>query len=82
MNIVEYRTVSAISSKELDNAVNRQLKLGFEPYGAPYVVGSGSTQSIFQALVKLAGAIAEEGAATASNPITNGFLAPAAAQPA
>jgi hypothetical protein len=56
MNIVEYRTVSAMSSKELDNAVNRQMKLGFQPYGAPYVAGSGSSQSLYQALVKLEGA--------------------------
>lgn len=53
MNITEYRTVSAISSKELDNAVNRQIKMGFQPLGSPYVAGSGSSQSIYQALVKL-----------------------------
>jgi hypothetical protein len=56
MNIVEYRTVSAISSKELDNAVNRQLKMGFQPLGTPYVAGSGSSQSIYQALVRVDGA--------------------------
>jgi len=55
MNIVEYRTVSAISSKELDNAVNRQLKMGFQPLGSPYVAGTGSSQSIYQALVKVDG---------------------------
>jgi hypothetical protein len=57
MNIVEYRTVSAMSSKELDNAVNRQMKLGFQPYGAPYVAGSGSSQTLYQALVKLEGVV-------------------------
>jgi hypothetical protein len=60
MNIVEYKTVSAMSSKELDGAVNRNLKLGFQPYGAPYVVGSGSAQSIYQALVRVEGAVAVE----------------------
>src|ERR1051326_9286341 len=55
MNIVEYRTVSAISSKELDNSVNRQLKLGYQPFGTPYVAGSGSTQSLYQALVRFEG---------------------------
>ncbi len=60
MNIVEYRTVSAISSKELDNAVNRQIKLGFQPYGTPYVAGAGSSQTIYQALAKLEGAIDQD----------------------
>ena len=60
MNVIEYRTVSAISTKELDFAVNRQLKQGFQPYGSPYVSGSGSHQSIFQALVKLEGAMVTE----------------------
>jgi hypothetical protein len=55
MNIVEYKTVSAISSKELDYAVNRHLKLGFQPFGSPYVAGTGSNQSIYQALTKLEG---------------------------
>jgi hypothetical protein len=55
MNIVEYRTVSAISSKELDNSVNRQMKLGFQPFGTPYVAGSGSTQSLYQAMVRFDG---------------------------
>jgi len=55
MNIVEYRTVSALSSKELDNSVNRQMKAGFQPYGTPYVAGSGSTQSLYQALVRFEG---------------------------
>ena len=56
MRIVEYKTVNAISGKELDNAVNRQIQLGLQPLGSPYVVGSGSTQTIFQAMVKLEGA--------------------------
>jgi hypothetical protein len=56
MNILEYRTVSAMSSKELDNAVNRQIKTGFQPFGSPYVSGTGSSQSIFQALVRVEGA--------------------------
>ena len=55
MNIVEYRTVSAISSKELDNSVNRQMKLGYQPYGSPYVAGTGSTQSLYQAMVRFEG---------------------------
>ena len=59
MNVTEYRTVSAISSKELDHAVNRQLKLGFQPFGSPYVAGTGSNQSIFQALVKFESASGE-----------------------
>jgi hypothetical protein len=52
MNIVEYKTVSAMSSKELDNAVNRHLKLGFQPFGVPYVAGSGSAQALYQALAR------------------------------
>jgi len=52
MNIVEYRTVSAISSKELDNAVNRCLK-SFPTDWTPYVAGSGFTQSLYQALVRM-----------------------------
>jgi hypothetical protein len=55
MRIQEYKSVNAISPKELDNAVNRQLKLGFQPYGSPYVVGSGSLQTIYQAMVKMEG---------------------------
>ncbi len=55
MNIVEYRTVSAISSKELDNSVNRHLKLGYQPFGTPYVAGTGSSQSIYQALARFEG---------------------------
>jgi hypothetical protein len=59
MNIAEYKTVSAMSSKELDNAVNRHLRMGFLPYGAPYVAGTGSSQTIYQALTRLEAATAE-----------------------
>jgi hypothetical protein len=55
MRILEYKSVTAISGKELDNAVNRQIKLGFQPLGSPYVVGTGSSQSIYQAMVKFEG---------------------------
>lgn len=76
MNVVEYRTVSAISSKELDNAVNRQLKLGFQPFGTPYVVGTGSQQSIYQALVKPEGsAVVDEAAQAAAERVPSMFKA-------
>jgi hypothetical protein len=50
--IVEFKTVNAISAKELDYAVNRQIAVGFQPLGSPYVVGSGSSQTIYQSMVK------------------------------
>jgi hypothetical protein len=59
MNIVEYKTVSAISSKELDYAVNRQIQLGYQPLGSPYVAGSGSAQALYQALAKFGSGAAE-----------------------
>ncbi len=63
MKIAEYKTVSAASTKELDNAVNRHLKLGFQPFGSPYVAGSGSHQSMYQALVRDENAVVAEEAA-------------------
>jgi hypothetical protein len=60
MNIAEYKTVSAASSKELDNAVNRHLKIGFQPFGTPYVAGTGSSQSIYQALVRDESAVRQD----------------------
>ena len=66
---MEYRTVSAISSKELDNAVNRQLKTGFQPYGSPYVAGTGSGQLIYQTLVRV------DGVPVTAEPSSNGAAA-------
>jgi len=60
MTIAEYKTVTAASSKELDNAVNRHLKLGFQPFGTPYVAGTGSQQSIYQALVRNEAAMSQD----------------------
>jgi hypothetical protein len=60
MTIAEYKTVSAASTKELDYAVNRHLKMGFQPFGSPYVAGAGSQQSIYQALVKSDDAVTQD----------------------
>ena len=50
-----------MGGKELDNIVNRHIQLGFQPFGTPYVVGSGSTQTIYQAMVKFEGTIEQHG---------------------
>jgi len=76
MNIVEYKTVSAISSKELDYAVNRLLPSGYQPYGSPYVAGSGSSQSIFQALVKAEGVAGKNDASAAPAEVRPALVMP------
>jgi len=38
MKIESYKTVSAASSRDLDEAVNGLIKQGFQPYGNPYFV--------------------------------------------
>jgi len=38
MKIESYKTVSAASGRDLDEAVNDLIKQGFQPYGDPYFV--------------------------------------------
>lgn len=56
MKIVLYRTVSAASAFELDNAVNKLLDEGYELYGPPYLSdahteGMVEDLAFFQAMV-------------------------------
>jgi hypothetical protein len=52
--ITEYATARATNSTELDVAVNKMIKEGFQPYGDPYAADSTKDYGfrVSQAMVK------------------------------
>ncbi|MEO6052934.1 MAG: DUF1737 domain-containing protein [Chthoniobacterales bacterium] len=44
--INEYLTVSATSAAALDRSVNEHIKLGYQPYGSPYILYSVYLQAV------------------------------------
>lgn len=39
--IGEYKTIIASKFEELDRKVNESIKQGFQPFGSPFVTGTG-----------------------------------------
>jgi hypothetical protein len=55
--ITEYQTIQRSTNHELDKAVNKALRNGFQPYGTPLIIGTVANplkpkSYISQAMVK------------------------------
>ncbi|MEO8205755.1 MAG: DUF1737 domain-containing protein [Chthoniobacterales bacterium] len=44
--VSEYLTISASSAAILDRSVNEHIKLGYQPYGSPYILYSVYLQAV------------------------------------